>query len=67
MKLWIGVLEMVALDAMNGKKSNCATCGKDSVTNCDRCNLPTCRPCCMIKTLPKAEIEIRHKKCGGWK
>ena len=43
---------------------NCDECNSiDTVTKCDRCNLPTCRKCSRVVSLPKGEIQIKHDKC----
>jgi len=42
----------------------CDECNStDTVTKCDRCNLPTCRKCSRVVSLPKGEIQIKHDKC----
>jgi hypothetical protein len=51
---------------MNYKDKSCI-CGKEKITDCDKCNLPTCIACCNVIPVPSSVneslIQVMHEKC----
>lgn len=63
MRLWTGVINMVGLSKMEGRKyGKCISCYKQATTSCDKTRRPICPSCVYIIPRPNGQVEIRHIK-----